>query len=70
VIGQYAAAPYEVSRPGYPAASGFSRWGQYVVAIDARVPEPATWAMMIAGFGLAGAAVRRSRRMTIRVSMA
>ena len=25
------------------------------------VPEPATWAMMIAGFGLAGAAMRRRR---------
>jgi len=25
------------------------------------VPEPATWAMMIAGFGLAGAAIRRRR---------
>ena len=28
------------------------------------VPEPATWAMMIGGFGLAGAAVRRSKRTT------
>ncbi|HEV2569108.1 PEPxxWA-CTERM sorting domain-containing protein [Sphingomonas sp.] len=27
------------------------------------VPEPASWAMMIAGFGLAGAATRRRRRM-------
>jgi hypothetical protein len=26
---------------------------------DARVPEPASWAMMIAGFGLVGAAMRR-----------
>ena len=30
-----------------------------VVASVAAVPEPATWAMMIAGFGLAGAALRR-----------
>lgn len=28
------------------------------------VPEPATWAMMIAGFGLVGAALRRRRRLT------
>jgi len=28
----------------------------------APVPEPATWAMMIAGFGLAGAAMRRRER--------
>ena len=26
------------------------------------VPEPATWAMLIAGFGLAGAAIRRRRQ--------
>ncbi|HEY1154389.1 MAG TPA: PEPxxWA-CTERM sorting domain-containing protein, partial [Pseudolabrys sp.] len=26
------------------------------------VPEPATWAMMIAGFGLAGAAIRSRQR--------
>ena len=29
----------------------------------AAVPEPATWAMMIMGFGLAGAAVRRRRAL-------
>lgn len=27
------------------------------------VPEPATWAMMIGGFGLAGAAIRRRRKI-------
>lgn len=32
------------------------------------VPEPATWAMMILGFGLIGAAMRR--RQTVRVSFA
>lgn len=31
----------------------------------AGVPEPATWAMMIAGFGLVGASLRRRRRATI-----
>jgi hypothetical protein len=30
------------------------------------VPEPAAWAMFIAGFGLAGAAMRRRPRMTVR----
>ncbi len=30
------------------------------------VPEPASWAMMIAGFGLAGTAARRHARRTIR----
>lgn len=32
---------------------GFRTW------VDSAVPEPATWAMMIGGFGLAGAAMRR-----------
>lgn len=32
-----------------------------IVIRDAPIPEPASWAMMIAGFGLAGAAARRVR---------
>lgn len=31
----------------------------------AAVPEPATWAMMLAGFGGIGAAIRRRRRMAV-----
>lgn len=31
------------------------------ITTEAGVPEPATWAMLIAGFGLVGAALRRSR---------
>ncbi len=31
------------------------------------VPEPATWAMLIAGFGLVGAAMRRQRAVPVRV---
>lgn len=43
-----------------------------ILAIDnlavnaAAVPEPASWAMMIAGFGLAGGAIRRKRVVGIR----
>jgi hypothetical protein len=33
-----------------------------VMGYDTYVPEPATWAMMIAGFGFVGAAMRRRRR--------
>jgi hypothetical protein len=33
------------------------------------VPEPATWAMMLAGFGAVGAATRRMRRQTVRYSL-
>lgn len=31
------------------------------------VPEPATWAMMLVGFGAAGTALRRSRRKEIKL---
>lgn len=43
---------FGVSDNGYGDNSG-----QYVIAVG--VPEPASWAMMIAGFGLVGAAMRR-----------
>lgn len=33
--------------------------------VGPRVPEPATWAMMIAGFGLAGAAMRGRRTVAV-----
>ena len=36
-------------------------------AVDG-VPEPATWAMMIAGFGLIGAMLRAGRRSGVRVA--
>ncbi|MBS0481124.1 MAG: PEP-CTERM sorting domain-containing protein [Proteobacteria bacterium] len=34
------------------------------------VPEPATWALLMAGFGVLGFALRRSRRETVRVRYA
>ena len=37
----------------------------YNFAATAAVPEPATWGMMIAGFGLVGASMRR-RKMSVR----
>jgi hypothetical protein len=43
--------------------------GGYVVEYSPNgVPEPASWALMISGFGLAGAAMRRRR--TVRVTYA
>ena len=48
-------------------AALFSYSGKTVVAIEEfsvtppGVPEPASWAMLIAGFGLTGAAMRRRR---------
>jgi hypothetical protein len=34
------------------------------------VPEPATWAMMILGFGLVGGVMRRRQRQTVRYAFA
>jgi hypothetical protein len=36
----------------------------------AAIPEPGTWALMIVGFGLAGAALRRQREQTAALSVA
>ena len=33
--------------------------------VTGAVPEPATWAMMIVGFGMAGAAMRRHKRQMV-----
>ena len=38
--------------------------GEVLVSIGGAVPESATWAMMIVGFGAAGAALRNGRRKT------
>ena len=43
-----------------PNANGFSNAALY--SVRPPVPEPATWAMMLLGFGGIGAAMRRSRR--------
>ena len=49
---------YEYQSTGGPrAVTG----GRAVLQVSA-VPEPATWAMMITGFGLVGAMVRRARK--------
>ncbi len=38
--------------------------------VAAAVPEPASWAMMIVGFGAVGFAMRRRRKMAVRVAFA
>jgi hypothetical protein len=46
--------------------------GDYIRVLTAfqPVPEPASWLLMIAGFGIAGAALRRGRRATGQAALA
>ena len=46
-------------RGGGPVFDGTSGRLVFSLMVTAPVPEPATWAMMIAGFGLTGGAMRR-----------
>ena len=53
-----------VFTPGTFNFTGFSSGTLTVSEVTAAVPEPATWAMMIGGFALAGATMRR-RKMQV-----
>jgi hypothetical protein len=59
-----------VTNPGAPSSYIYSISGGLNVAsidvdVSGAVPEPATWAMMIVGFGLAGSALRRRRALVV-----
>ena len=47
---------------------GFSNAVLYTTGNPPAVPEPATWAMMLLGFGAAGTAIRRNRRRTAHIA--
>lgn len=47
--------------PVNQASTSNGYWGPNLLIAGAGVPEPASWAMLIAGFGLAGAMMRRRR---------
>ena len=42
--------------------------GGSFLSTTAGVPEPATWGLMLGGFGMAGAAMRRRRRTMATVT--
>jgi hypothetical protein len=59
VIGEYA-REFNDAANGHPSGTGGSRWSTWIQEISVgTVPEPGTWLMMIAGFGLVGASMRR-----------
>ncbi len=66
VIGEYATtSPY--------SSIGNDGWGTWISAIKfnvGAVPEPATWAQMLLGFGLIGGAIRRKRVTNMTYSVA
>jgi len=47
---------------------GTTRYG--AASLVVAVPEPATWAMMIAGFGMVGFGLRSRKRQTVKVTYA
>ena len=51
-------------------AGGFASADAPIASITASVPEPATWGLMILGFGMIGFAARARRRQTVRVAYA
>ena len=71
VIGEYA-REYNDAAGGHPGGSGRSRWSTWIseLNIGTAVPEPSSWMMMIAGFGLVGAARRRQARSRIATTTA
>lgn len=56
---QVGTSSFTFAAKGYPAVDVLV---DRVYVISAAVPEPTTWALMIMGFGAAGAALRRQRR--------
>jgi hypothetical protein len=51
-------------------ANGIGRFGPNFQFVVGSVPEPATWAFMIFGFGAIGGAMRRQRKANVKVSYA
>lgn len=45
------------------SVQGNTQQGYRLTALTGALPEPGTWAMMIGGFGLAGASLRRQRKV-------
>lgn len=60
----YEVAPYSIGGVSLNSATDL-RYSVSPISAVGTVPEPASWAMLIGGFGLAGGAARRRRTTTI-----
>ncbi len=54
----------------HPTEQGYAVIAQQLAASSGAVPEPATWATMMIGFGAIGGALRRRNKVTTRVGFA
>ncbi len=54
-----------VTISGLSSGDGYWQADNFNYTNGGAVPEPATWALMILGFGAAGAAMRRQRRLSV-----
>lgn len=59
---------FSVVDGGAPTAFRVDNLVGTAAAVSGAVPEPATWAMMMLGFGIVGSSIRRRRQQAVRVS--
>ena len=60
--------PKNVITVGYSSEFGAGSFVATAVTAVTAVPEPATWAMMLMGFGMIGVGVRRRRKPTVQLT--
>ncbi len=59
LVGEFA-REYNLPEFGHPGGTGGSRWGTWIAVVGVTaVPEPATWLLMLLGFGAVGTVARR-----------